>query len=141
MWAKDVRRSVDYLASRVDVDTARLAYYGVSWGAYLAPMHLALEPRFKAAVLYVAGLEMERGKDEVEPFNFLPRVKLPVLMLNGRYDFFFPIETSQKPFFQLLGTPADRKRWVVYDGGHNVPREQLISETLDWLDKYLGKPH
>ena len=39
----------------------------------------------------------------------------------------------------MLGTPTDRKRWVVYDGGHNVPREQLISETLDWLDKYLGK--
>jgi dienelactone hydrolase len=139
MWAKDVRRSVDYLTSRADVDTARLAYYGVSWGAYLAPMNLALEPRFKTAVLYVAGLELERGKDEAEPFNFLPRVKIPVLMLNGRYDFFFPIETSQRPFFQTLGTPADRKRWVVYDGGHNVPREQLISETLDWFDKYLGK--
>jgi serine/threonine protein kinase/dienelactone hydrolase len=141
MWAKDVRRSVDYLASRSDVDTARIAYYGGSWGSYLAPMNLALEPRFKVAVLYVAGLEMERAKDEAEPINFLPRVKLPVLMLNGRYDFFFPIETSQKPFFQMLGTSADRKRWVVYDGGHNVPREQLISETLDWLDKYLGKPH
>ena len=82
-------------------------------------------------MLYVAGLEMERGKDEAEPINFLPRVKHPVLMLNGSYDFFFPIETSQRPFFEMLGTPADRKRWVVYDGGHNVPREQLISETLD----------
>jgi pimeloyl-ACP methyl ester carboxylesterase len=112
----------------------------VSWGAYLAPMNLAIEPRFKAAVLYVAGLEMERGKGEVEPVNFLPHVTLPVLMLNGRYDFFFPIESSQKPYFNLLGTTPDRKRWVVYDGGHNVPREQLIGETLNWLDKYLGKP-
>jgi dienelactone hydrolase len=140
MWGKDVRRSVEYLLTRPDVDTSRLAYYGVSWGAYLAPMNLAIEPRFKAAVLYVAGLEMERGKGEVEPVNFLPHVTLPVLMLNGRYDFFFPIESSQKPYFNLLGTTPDRKRWVVYDGGHNVPREQLIGETLNWLDKYLGKP-
>ena len=138
MWGKDVRRSMDYLATRADVDTSRIGYYGVSWGAYLSPMMLAIEPRFKAAVLYVAGLEMERGKGEVEPINFLPRVTIPVLMLNGRYDFFFPIESSQKPFFQLLGTPADRKRHIVYDGGHNVPREQLIAETLNWFDKYLG---
>jgi pimeloyl-ACP methyl ester carboxylesterase len=99
--------------------------------------------RAARAICYATGAAIDRatrGKDEVEPFNFLPRVKLPVLMLNGRYDFFFPMGTSQKPFFQMLGTAADRKRWVVYDGGHNVPREQLISETLDWLDKYLGKP-
>jgi len=30
---------------------------------------------------------------------------------------------------------GDRKRHVIYDGGHNVPREKLIGETLDWLDK------
>jgi hypothetical protein len=59
-------------------------------------------------------------------------------MLNGKYDFFFPIETAQKPFFKLLGSPADQKRYVVYEGGHDVPRTQLISETLAWLDKYLG---
>jgi hypothetical protein len=40
--------------------------------------------------------------------------------------------------FELLGTPPERKRWVVYEGGHFVPRTRLISETLDWLDRYLG---
>jgi pimeloyl-ACP methyl ester carboxylesterase len=99
----------------------------------------AIEPRIKAAILYVAGLEKERGKPEVEPINFLPRIKIPVLMLNGKYDHFFPIESSQKPFYQLLGTPAEHKRYVVYEGGHNVPRERLIAESLDWLDKYLGR--
>jgi pimeloyl-ACP methyl ester carboxylesterase len=81
---------------------------------------------------------MERGKPEVDPINFLPRVTVPVLMLNGKYDHFFPVETSQKPFYRLLGTPPDRKRYVVYEGGHSVPREKLISETLVWLDRYLG---
>jgi hypothetical protein len=59
-------------------------------------------------------------------------------MLNGRYDFFFPVETAQKPFFRLLGPPADEKKYVVYEGGHDVPRTQLISESFAWLDKYLG---
>jgi hypothetical protein len=46
----------------------------------------------------------------------------------------------ENPFFQMLGTPADRKRYVVYDGGHSVPRTDLIRESLDWLDKYGGAP-
>lgn len=99
---------------------------------------LAIEPRFKAGVLVVAGLHMERSRPEADPFNFLPRVTVPVLMLNGKYDHFFPIETSQKPFNRFLGTPPARKRYVAYEGGQSVPREQLISETLDWLDRYLG---
>jgi hypothetical protein len=40
--------------------------------------------------------------------------------------------------FRLLGTPAEHKRHVVYEAGHFVPRSQLIKETLDWYDRYLG---
>ena len=98
----------------------------------------AVEPRIKAVVLYVAGLGMESVRPEADPINFIPRIKVPVIMLNGKYDQFFPTETSQKPFFRLLGTPSDQKRYVVYEGGHFVPRTQLITESLAWLDKYLG---
>jgi len=138
MWAKDFRRSVDYLESRPDIDTGRIAYYGRSWGGFLGGLIPALEPRLKTSVLYVAGLEVQRGQPEVEPINFLPRITIPVLMLNGRYDHFFPVETSQIPMFRLLGTPPDHKRHVIYPGGHFVPRTLLISEVLDWLDRYLG---
>ena len=141
MWVQDMRRTLDYLATRPDMDTTRIAYFGYSWGSNMAPINLAIEPRFKTAILYVAGLTMERGGAETDPFNFLPHVTLPVLMLNGKYDFFFPLEPAQKPFFQTLGTPASEKKWVVYEGGHDVPRTELISESLAWLDKYLGPVH
>src|SRR5687768_805865 len=111
MWTKDMRRTLDYLSTRADMDTSRFAYFGHSWGANQAPINLVAEPRFKAAVLHVAGLTMERGRAEVEVFNYLPRVKQPVLMLNGRYDFFFPLETSQRPFFDALGTAVEKKKW------------------------------
>ncbi len=137
-WGKDFRRAIDYVHTRSDIDTLRLAFYGRSWGGYMGGLLPALEPRLKTSVLYVAGLELQRGQPDVEPVNFLPRIQMPVLMLNGRYDHFFPIETSQLPMFRLLGTPPDRKRHVIYDGGHFVPRGLLISETLDWLDRYLG---
>ena len=59
-------------------------------------------------------------------------------MLNGELDFFFPVETSQRPMFDLLGTPAADKARLVYPGGHSVPRVEMIKESLRWLDPYLG---
>ena len=138
MWAKDLRRSIDYLETRGDIDSTKIAYFGLSWGGWLGGVMNAVEPRIKAVVLYVAGLAMDPARPEADVINFLPRVKQPVLMLNGRHDHFFPVETSQKPFFRLLGTPQDKKKYVMYEGGHFVPRTQLIAESLSWLDKYLG---
>ncbi len=137
-WAKDVRRTVDYLETRSDIDRERIAFMGSSWGGAMAPVFLAVEPRFKAAVLIVGGFYVQRAMPEAEAINFAPRVKLPVLMLNGRFDFFLPEDTTQIPMFRLLGTPEAQKRRVVYDTGHNIPRPDLIRESLDWLDTHLG---
>jgi dienelactone hydrolase len=140
MWVKDVRRSIDYLQTRPDIDMTKLAFFGHSWGGRMSSVALAVDGRFKVAVLYVAGFRFPASMPEVDPFNFVSRVKIPVLMLNGRYDHYFPVETAQRPMFMRLGTPSEHKKWTVYDGGHFVPREQLIQETLAWLDHYLGNP-
>jgi dienelactone hydrolase/predicted Ser/Thr protein kinase len=137
-WSKDVSRSIDYLETRKDIDKASLAYLGLSWGSAVAPGVLAVENRFKAAVLESGGLEFQRALPEADAINFVTRVRVPVLMLNGRYDHFFPVESSQLPLFRLLGTPERDKRHVIYETGHAVPRKEFIRESLDWLDKYLG---
>lgn len=98
----------------------------------------AVEPRIKAAVLYVGGLASAFARPEVDQINFVSRVKIPVLMLNGRYDSIEPLELSQLPMYQLLGTPPEHKRHLVYETAHFVPRSERIKESLDWLDKYLG---
>jgi eukaryotic-like serine/threonine-protein kinase len=62
-------------------------------------------------------------------------------MLNGRYDTTFPVEISQVPMFRLLGTPEKDKRHVILEGSHVVlvsARNEVIRQTLDWLDRYLG---
>ena len=138
MWVQDLGRTLDYLETRDDIDAGALAFFGQSWGGRMGPLMLGVEPRFRAAVLNVAGLKFQRALPEADPFHYVSRVELPVLMLNGRYDFFFPLETSQRPLFELLGTPDEDKRWVVYDGGHAIPRTEMIAETLAWLDRYLG---
>ena len=50
----------------------------------------------------------------------------------------FPYETSVKPMYDLWGAPAEHKVLKLYEGDHFVPMNELIKETLAWLDKYLG---
>jgi serine/threonine protein kinase/dienelactone hydrolase len=137
--SKDLRRSLDYLGTRSDIDQGHLAFYGFSWGGYEGPITLALESRFKTAVLADGGCDPHRKLPEVDPMNFAPHVKIPVLMINGRYDFMISYETCQQPFFRLLGTPALDKRQVLLESGHGLPYTPWFRETLDWLDLYLGR--
>jgi len=137
-WARDLGRTIDYLETRKDVDLSRIGYFGWSWGGQLGGLMPSVEPRIKVAVLNVAGLDFAQTAPEVDPFNFLNRIKIPVLMLNGKLDRFFPVETSQIPMFEGFGTPPENKRRVSYEAGHLVPRSELIKETLNWFDRYLG---
>jgi dienelactone hydrolase len=134
---KDFRVSIDYLQTRQDIDSKRLAYLGMSWGGHMGPLVLAVEGRLAAGVLISAGLTGV-GRPEVNAINYVSRVKVPTLMLNGRYDLIFPLERQVKPLFDLLGTPAADKKLLVYDSDHLVPRNELIKETLGWFDRYLG---
>jgi predicted esterase len=137
--AKDFSRMVDYLETRSDIDRNRLGYFGNSSGAVIAPLILAIDQRMKAAALVGGAFPVIPMPPEVDPINFAPRVTAPVLMLNGRYDFVEPVETSQKPMFRMLGTRPEDKRHMIFETGHAIVTVQpLIKEVLDWFDRYLG---
>jgi formylglycine-generating enzyme required for sulfatase activity/dienelactone hydrolase len=138
MQVKDVRRALDYLATRSDIDTARLGYSGYSWGARLASINLAVERRFKVAALGLPGLMYAPRRPEVDEINFLPRVKTPTLIMSGRYDNTFTLETAVLPYVRWLGVPPADLRHRIYPTLHFLPRDEHIRETLDWFDKYLG---
>lgn len=137
-WVQDLNRTIDYIEARPDLDAGSLGYFGRSWGAYLGGIIPAVTPRLDVAVLQTAGLPVQRALPEVDLVNYLPRVTIPVIMINGEHDPFFPLETSQTPMFEMLGTPPGLKRHVVYPGAHGVPRDRLIQETLDFFDEHLG---
>lgn len=140
-WVSEMRRSVDYLESRPEIDAGKIAYYGTSWGGRFAAIVPAVEPRFRVNLVIVGGLASGSALPEVDQINYVSRVTVPTLMLNGLHDPLEPVEDAQLPMFRLLGTPQADKRHVVYEGfGHGVPRNERIAETLDWLDKYFGPP-
>ncbi len=138
-WIKDVSRTIDYLETRDDIRSESYGFYGLSWGAKQASILLAVEDRIGPAVLNVGGLDDAiRHLPEADPLTFVRSVKNPVLMLNGQYDIVHPLETSQEPMYELLGTDPVNKKHYVAPAGHVVPREATVRETLDWIDRYLN---
>jgi cephalosporin-C deacetylase-like acetyl esterase len=137
MWRKDLGRTIDYLESREDILSDKVGYFGFSWGGFMGSIMPAVETRLKVVVLMVGEMTMTRSLPEVDQINFLPRVHQPILMMNGIFDMFFPVETSQKPMFRMLGSKI--KELKTYNEGHFVPKQQLIKETLKWYDQYLGE--
>jgi dienelactone hydrolase len=134
---QDLARSLDYLEARGDVDTRKVAYFGMSLGALRGVIFTALDTRFATSILLAGGFSESAAPPEIDLPNFAPRAHA-TLMLNGRDDFRFPLEESQQPLFQALGTPVAGKRHALLSGGHGPDRLGVIKEVLAWLDRWLG---
>ena len=137
-WVKDFSRTIDYLETRTDIDTGKLGFYGHSWGGRLAGIIPAVDDRLKVNIMIVGGFSNTKPFPEADGINYVPRIKIPTLMLNGRYDASFPLEKSVIPFFNNLGTPESDKRLLIYETGHYVTKANRTREILNWCDKYLG---
>jgi eukaryotic-like serine/threonine-protein kinase len=140
--SKDLGRSIDYLDTRSDIDKSRIAYLGVSMGSAFGVIYATTaQSRLKTVIFLDGGYFLFQQPPGGDQANFAPRLKVPVLMVNGRYDYDFPPRQSQDPLFRMLGTPDADKRQVLFDTPHDV-REQhaeLVKVVLGWLDKYLGR--
>jgi hypothetical protein len=84
------------------------------------------------SISLAGGFNRDEIAAEIDPFNFAPRARQPVLMLNGRDDFMRPVETSQLPLFHLLGAPQKDKRRVLRLDTHRrgCPRSRKSSSGL-----------
>jgi hypothetical protein len=129
---------LDYLATRDDIDMNKLAYLGMSWGAAgNGLISLAVENRYRAMVLVASGLELydPQKLPEVNPINFVPYIKLPKLLIQGKYDEEYTLAAHAKPLYQLLREP---KQFVVIDSGHVPPLEARVPLINRFLDETLG---
>jgi len=136
--SKDLGRSIDYLETRTDIDLNKLGYLGVSMGGALGVIFTALEDRFKAVVILDGGFFGEKLLPGTDQADFAPRLKAPVLMISGKYDWIF---LGKDAMLRMLGTLAADKRAVFLDTAHDVSeqRADLVREVVAWLDKYLGR--
>ena len=134
--ATDLRRGLDYLETRPDIDLSRLAFMNISISRQ-GIVFSAVEPRYRAVVLLSSGLypAQQSYVAEANPVLFAPHIKAPKLMLNGRWDEDFAFKTEAEPLFKLLSEP---KRLELYDGGHVPPVEIAVPVVNRFLDETLG---
>ncbi len=137
-YLNDLRRTMDYLETREDIDGQNIVYIGVCVGALFGPIFAPYEERIRGLVLVSGGIAISASRPKPKGL-VQPLVTVPVLMLNGKYDFAFPLKTHQLPLFELISTPPEHKKHVIYDCGHlPLPRAPMMKEIFDWLDKYQG---
>lgn len=147
----DLRRTVDYLATRADVAAGRLGYVGFSMSTFLGVQFVAIEPRVRAACLALGGAglfhflvsrvpEAERADQEtvaqlVDPLHWAPRIApRSVLQVNGLNDTIVPAALGHMLFSAL----REPKRALWYPGGHDGLPEPIIAEMFEFLDQALG---
>ncbi len=146
----DLQRTVDYLATRPEIDPARLGFIGFSMGTLNGVSFVARDERVRAAVFCIGGAnlsgfqtlpddpplieEMRTVLAIVDPINFAAQIApRPVLCINGRRDETVPLVAAQA-LFDALGEP---KRIVWYDGGHTEMRGPEFKEAWQFLRETL----
>ena len=138
LHATELRLAMDYLETRNDIDTKKLAYVGMSWGAGSRLVFAAVDPRFRSVVLIGAGIDerVQPTLPEAANFNFAPYIRPPKLMINGRHDEEHPWVSRALPLWNLLRQP---KELVLIEGaGHHPPPEQRVPPINAFLDRTLG---
>ena len=162
----DLRRAVDYLETRPEIDMNKIAYVGGSMGGILGAIFIGVEPRIKAAALLVAGgnmslmikesqhytmpaireylenenmpyKELQKFLDPIDPINFIDKFSpRPLVFHLGKYDRIVPAEAGEQ-LFRKAGEP---KKVYWYDSGHDLPLDLVYCRVLDFLDQeLLGK--
>ncbi len=149
-----LRRGLDLLAARRDVDAGRLGFVGHSIGALMGGILSGIEKRVRAYVLMagsgsftdVAVLNMpdlegaaleryRRAMDPIDPIFYVPHAAPAALLFQfGLQDAFFPREKSLA-FFEQASDPK-AIRW--YEAGHYL-NDEARRERVEWLTDQLQR--
>lgn len=128
----ELRRALDALETRSELDLARVGSLGVSHGSLHTFYLAAVEPRVRAAVTWVT--PMRKVYPLLYPGHFARQIQgAAVLMLAGDQDQFYTVEEAETVFGLLA---SSENRLVVFDGGHEV-RPQDVPIAVGWLVEHL----
>jgi dienelactone hydrolase len=155
---KDLQRAVDVLRARPDVDAARIAYIGISYGGAMGALFVGIERRLKAAALvvgdgglvshftgpedlgFMTGLGCAtrvawlRTMTPIEPIRFIAHASpTPLLLQSGRLDALVPAADAEA--LHRAAPEPKTVRW--YDAGHALDL-QALRDRHAWLNGQIG---
>jgi dienelactone hydrolase len=138
----DVMRTVDYIASRPDLDAARVGLMGISGGGTVTLFGTALEPRIRAAMVsgYLNTFEHSIGSLSHCIDNYVPGIlnwaemhdvagliaPRPLFVESGERDNIFPIAASIDSFNRV------REIYGVFGAADRVEHEVFADEHAFW---------
>ncbi len=156
----DLRRAVDLLATKHNVDPSRLAYVGISYGGMIGGLLAGVEDRLQAYALIVGGgglverhmvdiegmitpldemaeEDIKRWVDmmwPIESIHYISHAEPAALLFqNGIEDDLVPSHLAQN--YQNHGSDPKTVKW--YESGHTLPFEHFIDQ-LEWMSQYIG---
>ena len=158
----DLRRGIDLLLARPDIDQKRLAYVGHSYGAQWGSILSAVDKRMKTSVL-MAGVaeigdillrvdepgmvdfrksqpsgQLERYSQitgDIDAINFVGKAApIPLLLQFANYEQYFDKISMQ----HYVAAASDPKKVLYYDTGHDLNDPQALDDRYDWLVKYIN---
>jgi formylglycine-generating enzyme required for sulfatase activity/dienelactone hydrolase/predicted Ser/Thr protein kinase len=133
----EMRRGLDYLESRPDIDHSRIALYGLSAGGGPGVFVTALDQRYRAVMFSGTGIghHETRYAGAANRINFVSHIRAPKLLLDGRFDEDTPLQSETVPMFRLLREP---KHLQIFEGAHVPPTEILVPTLTKWFDETMG---
>jgi cephalosporin-C deacetylase-like acetyl esterase len=159
----NVRRAVDILSARSDVDRDRIAFVGHSGGSMLGADAVAVDKRFKAAVLesglqgftyhictspHPFAVDIRRRLDgqlpqyvaELAPLDAILYIghaaPTALLFQSGTLDAGVP-KSDAEAFFDAASEP---KRLIWYGTGHEMKLPSVTKDRTEFLKQELGMP-
>ena len=133
----DLRRGLDYLEHRHDLDMGKIAFLQVSAGGTSAGLP-AIDNRYRAVILHGAGLRTRWEKQipkELSLVHLAPLIHVSKLLVNGLYDETTNYATNFQPLYNLLTDPKERE---IYPGGHRPDADDFVPPINAFLDQQLG---
>jgi fermentation-respiration switch protein FrsA (DUF1100 family) len=159
----DYRRALDYLSTREDIDTKRIALLGVSMGGMMGTLLAGCDERIRAAAILIAGGDyitiaetsvipqaklmqeaiQKIGKEKareiltpIDPLTWAPKISpRPVLFVNGKKDLIIPLKSAEA----LIAAAKEPKTVIWEDGGHTLSA-QAILRIQEWIVANTPKP-
>ncbi len=144
----DLRRAIDFIETRKELNPKKIGYYGISLGGIIGTVFCGVDDRIKVPIVALAGgqLNLLYKKDAlsnaskdftsiIEPLNFVARISpRPFLMLNAKNDEIVPPVMSNLLFYKA----EEPKEIIWYDAKHrNAPIDKIYGDGLNWFAKNL----
>jgi uncharacterized protein len=157
----DMRRAVDWLETRPEIDPSRIGYFGASQGSIIGTVFVGVEKRIACAFFLIGGAdfhilfrhsqlpsltivrnyatdaEIDRMADDmaaVDPQYYIGAISpRPVFLMNGRKDLIISPEASAR--LQELAREPKETAW--YDGPHLPPFDKVIVLAAKFYKKNL----